>query len=100
MPDILSYAKQLNGSEPDPKDFDTMVEVGGKIRKLTEKYSLKILMLQPFANFEGWIKGKHDEQRKDARERAEGWVRIMEAVGTDMLQVSLTLSLSSLGIRS
>lgn len=88
MPDILSYAKKLNGSEPDPKDFDTIVKVGAEIKKLTAKYNLKILMLQPFANFEGWIKGKQDDQRKDAWERAMGWMRIMEAVGTDMLQVS------------
>lgn len=87
MPDILDYAKKLNGSEPDPKDFDTIVKVGGEIKKLTEKYKLKILMLQPFANFEGWVKGKQDEQRKDAWERVSGWMRIMEAVGTDMLQV-------------
>lgn len=95
MPDILSYAKQLNGKEPDPKDFDTIVEVGKEIRKLMQKYNLKILMLQPFANFEGWIKGKHDQQRADAWERAKGWSRIMEAVGTDMLQVC---SLSNVAI--
>lgn len=88
MPDILSYAKKLNGNEPDPKDFDTLVDVGKEIQKLTQKYNLKILMLQPFANFEGWIRGKQDEERKDAWERARGWMRIMEAVGTDMLQVS------------
>jgi len=87
MPDILSYAEKLNGKQPDPKDFDTLVEVGKEIKKLTQKYNLKILMLQPFSNFEGWIKGKQDEQRNDAWERARGWSRIMEAVGTDMLQV-------------
>lgn len=89
MPDILSFAKKLTGKEPDPKDFDSLVETGKEIRKLTQQHNLKILMLQPFANFEGWIKGKHDQQRQDARERAKGWVRVMEAVGTDMLQVSL-----------
>lgn len=88
MPDILSYAKQINGKEPDPKDFDTLVSVGKEIRKLVEKHNLHILMLQPFANFEGWIDGKHDEKKRDAWERAKGWVRVMEAVGTDMLQVS------------
>lgn len=87
MPDILAYAKKLNGSEPDPKDFDTIVKVGSEIKKLVEKHKLKILMLQPFANFEGWVKGKHDEKRKDAWERALGWMRVMESVGTDMLQI-------------
>lgn len=94
MPDILSYAKKLNGSEPDPKDFDTLVSVGKEIKQLTQKHKLKIVMLQPFANFEGWIKGKHDQQRADAWERARGWVRIMEAVDTDMLQVGLLYLLS------
>lgn len=87
MPDIIAYAKQLNGKEPDAKDFDTLVTVGHEIRKLVEKHKLTILMLQPFANFEGWIKGKHDKQIEDAWERARGWMRIMESVGTDMLQV-------------
>ena len=91
MPDILSYAQKLNGKEPDPKDFDTLVSVGQEIKKLVQKHNLKILMLQPFANFEGWIKGKHDRQRADAWERAKGWMRIMEAVGTDMLQVCIDL---------
>lgn len=95
MPDIISYAKQTTGKEPDPKDFDTLVSVGKDIRKLVEKHKLQILMLQPFANFEGWVKGKHDEQRTDAWERARGWVRVMEAVGTDMLQVSTAASISS-----
>lgn len=87
MPDIISHGKKLNGQEPDPKDFDTLVKIGQEIRKLVEKYNLKILMLQPFANFEGWVRGKQDEQREDAWERARGWVRVMEAVGTDTLQV-------------
>lgn len=95
MPDILSYAKKLNGKEPDAKDFDTLVSVGEEIRKLAEKHNVKILMLQPFANFEGWSKGEQDEQRADAWERARGWARIMEAVGTDMLQVG---SSDALGI--
>ncbi len=47
---------------------------------------LKIVMLQPFANFEGWK--PQSEERKEAFRRAKGWIRIMEAVGTDMLQVS------------
>jgi hypothetical protein len=48
-------------------------------------HSLKILVLQPFSNFEGWPEGS--QQRRDAFARAEAWIDIMEAVGTDMLQV-------------
>ncbi|TGJ83369.1 hypothetical protein E0Z10_g5400 [Xylaria hypoxylon] len=85
MPDILSYGKQLRGSEPDPGDYETIVEIGKAIKSQTQEHGLKILMLQPFANFEGWPKDSHE--REDAFARARGWMRIMEAVGTDMLQV-------------
>ncbi|KAI1772770.1 xylose isomerase-like protein [Hypoxylon cercidicola] len=85
MPDIFAYGKMLNGKEPDPKDYDAVVEIGKSIKAQAEEHNLKILMLQPFANFEGWPKGSRE--RKDAFERAEGWMRIMEAAGTDMLQV-------------
>ncbi|RYP00669.1 hypothetical protein DL764_006443 [Monosporascus ibericus] len=85
MPDILSYGKMLNGEEPDPKDYDKLVQVGKAIREQVRLHNLRILMLQPLANFEGWPKGS--EKRKDAFERARGWMRIMEAVGTDMLQI-------------
>ncbi|KAK6952538.1 hypothetical protein Daesc_007079 [Daldinia eschscholtzii] len=85
MPDILAYGNMLHGREPDPKDYNTLVEIGKAVKKQAEEHKLKILMLQPFANFEGWPKGS--SARKDAFERAEGWIRIMEAVGTDMLQV-------------
>ncbi|KAI0838144.1 xylose isomerase-like protein [Hypoxylon sp. FL0890] len=85
MPDILAYGKMLNGKEPDLKDYDTLVEIGKAFKTQVEEHNLKVLMLQPFANFEGWPKGSNE--RKDAFERAKGWMRIMEAVGTDMLQV-------------
>ncbi|KAI2604715.1 xylose isomerase-like protein [Hypoxylon fragiforme] len=85
MPDILSYGKMLHGEEPDPRDYDALVDIGKAIRTQAREHNLIILMLQPFANFEGWPKGS--EERRDAFERAEGWMRIMEAVGTDMLQV-------------
>ena len=42
-------------------------------------------MLQPFSNFEGWPEGS--DGRKDAFERARGWIRIMKACGCSMLQV-------------
>lgn len=45
-------------------------------------------MLQPFANYEGWPEGS--DGRKDAMDRARGWIRIMQACGTDLLQVGST----------
>jgi len=41
------------------------------------------MMLQPFANFEGWSEGS--KERKEAFERAKGWIKIMQVVGTDLL---------------
>lgn len=90
MPDILAYGKEISEtkSDIDPKDYATLRSVGKEIHKLTEQNGLKILILQPFANFEGWP--KDSEERKDAFDRAIGWSGIMEAVGTDMLQVRLS----------
>ncbi|KAI1875894.1 uncharacterized protein JN550_001390 [Neoarthrinium moseri] len=85
MPDIIAYGKMLNGQEPDPKDYNALVEIGKQIKAQTTEHGLEILMLQPFANFEGWPKGS--KKRKEAFDRAKGWIRVMEAVGTDMLQV-------------
>ncbi|KAI0883786.1 xylose isomerase-like protein [Annulohypoxylon maeteangense] len=85
MPDILSYGEMLHGKKPDPKDYDALVEIGKQIRLQAAEHNLKILMLQPFSNFEGWPKGS--SERKDAFDRAQGWIRVMQAVGTDMLQV-------------
>ncbi len=87
MPDILAYGRHISKSksEPDPEDYTTIRSVASEIRKLCEKVGLKILMLQPFANFEGWP--KDSEEREDAWERAKDWMSIMEAAGTDMLQV-------------
>ncbi|KAI1334680.1 3-dehydroshikimate dehydratase [Xylariaceae sp. FL0016] len=85
MPDILSYGKMLNNQEPDPQDYDALVELGRAIKTQAAEHGLQIAMLQPFANFEGWPRGS--PEREDAFSRARGWMRIMEAVGTDMLQV-------------
>ncbi|CAM1503248.1 Fc.00g080240.m01.CDS01 [Cosmosporella sp. VM-42] len=85
MPDLLQYGKRLNGLEPDEKDYATISVIAKEAKDLADALGLKVLMLQPFANFEGW--GKGSEERKDAFERARGWLRIMEAVGTDMLQI-------------
>jgi sugar phosphate isomerase/epimerase len=52
---------------------------------MTDAKGLKVLILQPFANFEGWPEGS--AEREDAFSRLHGWMRIMEAAGTDMLQV-------------
>ncbi|KAH7193898.1 xylose isomerase-like protein [Fusarium flagelliforme] len=87
MPDIISYGELLSGSAPKEDDYDTLADVGKQIKSLTDELGLKIMMLQPFANFEGWKKGTHDKQRQEAFDKAKGWMKIMEAAGITLLQV-------------
>ncbi|KAL6706891.1 hypothetical protein ACN47E_005034 [Coniothyrium glycines] len=88
FPDILSYGEALLGHEVEPSNYDDLSKVAAEIRKECDKRKLGIMMLQPFANFEGWPEGS--DGRKDALERAHGWIRIMQAAGTDLLQVGST----------
>lgn len=88
FPDLLSFASKRQNKVVQPQDFDTLCDIARDVRKLAEANGLKIVMLQPFSNFEGWEEGS--ERREDAFRRAKGWIRIMQAVGTDMLQVGST----------
>jgi len=93
FPDLLTFANQhLRPSKPQDGqdeitayDYDNLCTAARHVKSMCEARSLKILMLQPFSNFEGWTEGS--EERADAWKRAEGWMHIMEAAGTDMLQV-------------
>jgi sugar phosphate isomerase/epimerase len=85
FPDILSFGATFLGHEVDPKNYDGLCQVAAEIQKECQKRKLGIMMLQPFSNFEGWPEGF--DGRKDAFERALGWIRIMQACGCDMLQV-------------
>ena len=85
FPDLLSFASQRSGREVGPQEFDILCDTGKEVRELCDKHRLKIVMLQPFSNFEGWE--PQSEERKDAFRRAKGWIRIMESAGCDMLQV-------------
>ncbi len=93
MPDIVTFANQHlrpgeQGDGPhsiDNHDFDNLCAASRVIKTICDAKGLKVMMLQPFANFEGWPEGS--PERKDAWNRAEGWMRIMEACGTDMLQI-------------
>jgi sugar phosphate isomerase/epimerase len=85
FPDILDYATQVLGRELASDNYAELLPVAGEIRKLCEAKNLSIMMLQPFSNFEGWHRGV--VEREEAFARAIGWMEIMNAVGTDMLQV-------------
>lgn len=86
FPDIVKYASTLHKRDVPWDDYDTLVDAGAQIKGLVASQKLKILMLQPFKNIEGWP--LESNERKAAFERADGWIRVMQAVGTDMIQVS------------
>ncbi|KAK1995612.1 xylose isomerase-like TIM barrel [Colletotrichum falcatum] len=86
FPDLKSFAgRHLGRGEIADDDYSSLCEAGRLVRGLCEQKKLRIMVLQPFANFEGWPRGSRE--REDAFERARGWAEIMSAVGTDMLQV-------------
>ena len=85
FPDLVAYASKVHGSEVKAGEYARLCEAGREVRKLCEELGLTIMMLQPFSNFEGWKIGT--KEREDAVKRAAGWIEVMRAVGTDMLQV-------------
>ena len=87
MPDLLEYGQSLTGHAIAADDYNTIATVAETVRALSYELNLKILMLQPFANFEGWKVGRQDSEREDAFNRARGWIKVMQAAGTDMLQI-------------
>lgn len=68
-------------------DWPTLCAAASHARTLCETHNLTIIVLQPFANYEGWT---DPETRSQVLARARGWARIMRAAGTDMLQVGST----------
>ncbi|KAF2099157.1 3-dehydroshikimate dehydratase [Rhizodiscina lignyota] len=88
MPDLLSFANLYLKRQVASNEYDDLCTVAKVVKAMCDTKGLKIMMLQPFSNFEGWPEGS--QERKDAFERARGWIRIMEACGTDMLQVGST----------
>lgn len=89
MPDLLEYGKViLNRTEAvDGTDYETIAAVAIDVRGIAASLGLKLMMLQPFANFEGWTGREQQEQRADAFARVRGWMKVMEAAGIDTLQV-------------
>ena len=87
FPDILTYGAKIFDCEVSPYNFDKLKTVAAEIKKLVDANGLKVMMLQPFANFEGWPTGSVEWD--DAVTRAKGWIEIMNVVDTNILQVAL-----------
>lgn len=86
MPDLLSFANMHLGRDVQNNDYDDLCIAGTEVKRLCQTHGMEIILLQPFANFEGWPKGS--TEREDAFARAKGWIRIMEATGCKTLQVT------------
>lgn len=93
LPDLSSFANSFLNKDVSNFDYPELCEAGKKAKELCDQNKLKILILQPFANFEGLPNGS--PEREDAWKRARGWMQIMKAVGTDMLQVIYALPLTT-----
>ncbi|KAK4118072.1 xylose isomerase-like protein [Parathielavia appendiculata] len=85
FPDLQAYASRHFGRDVAEDDYSSLCEAAKAVHDMCIGHGLKILVLQPFSNFEGWPEGS--QQRQAAFARAKAWIDIMEAAGTDMLQV-------------
>lgn len=100
FPDILSHGRELqrlghlslpaDGAEIQDDDYPTLAKVAEHIKHLCASQGLTILVLQPFSNFEGWDAQTRAKERQAVFDKARGWLHIMDAAGTDMLQVGST----------
>lgn len=112
FPDLLSHANELvrigqiqppSGGHNDSDggvaedDWPTLREAAKSASHLCGTHGLQVLVLQPFANFEGWPPSS--PEREAALARARGWLSIMEAADCGMLQVGSTDSPAASGDR-
>jgi len=94
FPDLVAFATLHLRHEVGETDYDDICEAARVVKTMCDAKGLKVLMLQPFANFEAWP--EKSSGRDDAWSRAKGWIKVMQACGTDMLQVCLSQTLTSL----
>lgn len=98
FPDLLAHAKELqslkqlppdlaSSGEISDDDWPVLIHTAKHIHHLCQTHNLFILVLQPFANYEGWTDSTAREQ---VLARAKGWAKIMTAAGTLLLQVGST----------
>ncbi|KAG7109919.1 3-dehydroshikimate dehydratase like protein [Verticillium longisporum] len=85
FPDLQTFATRHAHRDIAADDYPALCKAATAVRSLCHASNLAIIVLQPFSNFEGWREGS--PQREEAFSRARGWIDIMDALGTDMLQV-------------
>ncbi|PCH35139.1 xylose isomerase-like protein [Wolfiporia cocos MD-104 SS10] len=90
FPDLEEYAKQefpveykkLDNSGNG--DLEKLLEAAGKIKSLCNELGLKVLVVHPFSEFEGYESAR---KRAEGFERAAAWFRVLKALDSQMLQV-------------
>ncbi|OAA60599.1 Xylose isomerase-like, TIM barrel domain protein [Niveomyces insectorum RCEF 264] len=85
FPDLKAFASRHFGREIADDDYANLVAAVRAVRDLCAAHQVRVLVVQPFVRFEGWPPGS--AERADAFARARGWIAIMDAAGTDILQV-------------
>jgi hypothetical protein len=100
MSDLLEYGFLLNGEELDPTNYDDIAEVSKSIRSLAENIGIKILVLKPLPTHEGPNHAAQKDGEKGAFTETPGWLKVMEALGAEMIQVSTSPLLLSIRLNS
>ena len=85
FPDLLQFTKEKLNRDVEDKGYEYICAGAEAIRGKCNELGVKIMMLQPFSNFEGWPGGSNE--RKEVFEKAKGWIQIMQHAGIEMLQV-------------
>lgn len=88
FPDLVSFACEHLRKEVTAYDYSDLMGTAKVVKAMCDAKHMEIMLLQPFANFEGWKEGT--DERKDAFKRLDGWIKVMKAAGCKTLQVGST----------
>jgi sugar phosphate isomerase/epimerase len=89
FPDLQAYASDILSRRVADDNYKDLGIAAREVRHQCNAVNLEIMMLQPFAHFEGWP--RESVERAQAFSRARGWIEIMQACETDLLQASSRL---------
>ncbi|KIR34912.1 hypothetical protein I352_02167 [Cryptococcus deuterogattii MMRL2647] len=88
LPPSTAPHEWAEAGEPDPSDeeiWKALFDHVPAMLSLAKSYDIKILMLQPLNQFEGWAAGS---KRADwCRRKAERWMPLCSALGVEQIQV-------------
>ncbi|KAK6909912.1 hypothetical protein L486_00436 [Kwoniella mangroviensis CBS 10435] len=88
LPDSTCPEAWGEGGEPDPSDdelWEAMYKKADDLVALAAKYDLKVLMLQPLNQYEGWPQGS--EREEWAWRKAQRWLILCSKIGVEQIQV-------------